>query len=213
MTEQGFIQRIDGDCARIVVPLSNPLLLDKQNIKKCEVRFDDGRTISSDQRKKAYAIIGDIAEWSGHTPPEFEKDILKNEYIKRTGSEYFSLSDCTVTTAREFINFLIDFCFENNIGTIDTLLNHTDDISYYLYTCIANRKCCVCNAKAEIHHCEGSRVGMGFNRNDINNLGRSAIALCRKHHNQAHDSEKEFFKKYHVYGTKLDEYLLKRVNL
>lgn len=213
MVELGYIHSISESCAKIIVPLSKPYILDKQKTRQCEVRFDDGRRISAEQRKKAYAIIGDISEWSGYTPPEFEKDILKNEYIERTGSEYFSLSDCTVTVARDFINFLIDFCFENNIGTRDTLLNRTDDISYYLYSCIANRKCCVCNEKAEIHHCEGSRVGMGFSRNKISNLGRTAIALCRKHHAQAHNSEKEFFEKHHVYGIKLDEYLIKRVNL
>ena len=213
MVEVGFIHSFNENCAKVIVPLSKPYILDKQNIRKCEVRFDDGRTISAEQRKKAYAIIGDIAEWSGHTPPEFEKDLLKNDFIKTFGIEYFSLSNCTMTTAREFINFLIDFCFENNISTCDTMLNRTDDIKYYLYSCIANRKCCICNEKAEIHHCEGSKVGMGFNRNEISNLGRSAIALCRKHHNQAHSSEKEFFEKYHVYGIKLDEYLLKKVKL
>lgn len=213
MVELGYIHSISEACAKIIVPLSSPYILDKKNIRQCEVRFDDGRRISAEQRKKAYAIIGDIAEWSGHTPPEFEKDLLKNDYITQSGVEYFSLSDCSVDTARDFINFLIDFCFSNNIGTRDTLLNRTDDISYYLYSCIANRRCCVCNEKAEIHHCEGSRVGMGFNRNKISNLGRTAIALCRKHHAQAHNSEKEFFEKYHVYGVKLDEYLIKRVNL
>ena len=118
-----------------------------------------------------------------------------------------------MTVATDFISFLIDFCFENNIGTRDTLLNRTDDIGHYLYSCLANRKCVVCNSRGEVHHCEGSRVGMGFNRNDIENMGRRAICLCRKHHSQAHASEREFFEKYGVYGIKLDEYLCKKLNL
>lgn len=207
----GEIYKVKNGNAIIVAPVS-PFLLEKQKINKCLVRFDDGRTISPDQRKKVYAILADITEYTGNLP-EYEKEVQKYFYISRYGTEYFSLSDCTVSVARDFISYLIDFCFENNIGTRDTLLNQTDDIGRYLYSCIANRKCAVCNAKAEIHHCEGSRVGMGFNRNKIDNVGRKAIALCRKHHNQAHNDEFGFFTKHHIYGIALDEYLVKKLKL
>ncbi len=209
--EVGSIYKVKDNQAIIVAPVS-PYLLEKQKINKCLVRFDDGRTINAEQRKKAYAILSDITEFTGNLP-EYEKELQKYFYIARYGAEYFSLSDCTVSEAREFISYLIDFCFENNIGTRDTLLNQTDDIGRYLYSCIANRKCAVCNAKAEIHHCEGSRVGMGFNRNKIDNVGRKAIALCRRHHNQAHNDEYGFFAKYHIYGIPLDEYLVKKLKL
>lgn len=209
----GYISGVEDGYVLLTVPVRNTYFIEKQNITQADVRFDDGRRIRPEQRKKAYAIIGEIAEWSGHTPPELMKDILKNDFLVYSGGEYFSLSDCTVTTAREFINFLIDFCFFHNIPTRDTMLNHTDDISHYLYACLAYRKCCICNEKAEIHHCEGSKVGMGFNRNKIENIGRNAIALCRKHHNQAHGDEKGFFEKFHVYGIKLDKYLVKRLGL
>ena len=33
-----------------------------------EIRVDDGRRISSDQRKKIYALIKDIADYTGHHP-------------------------------------------------------------------------------------------------------------------------------------------------
>lgn len=208
----GYISKLKDDFVSIIVPIDNPYVFDKQNITQCLVRFDDGRTISADQRKKIYATVKDISDYTGDIP-EYMKEYLKCSYIERYGDEWFSLSNCSVTQAREFINFLIDFCFENNIGTRDTMLNRADDISYYLYACLAHRKCAVCNKKGEVHHVEGSRVGMGFNRNDINNLGREAICLCRKHHNQAHNGEKEFFKKWHLYGIKLDEYLLRRLKL
>ncbi len=173
---------------------------------------DDGRTITREQQKKTYAIINDIGNWNGDVRESIKSE-MKCRFLECYGGDWFSLSDCSVTTAREFINYLIDFCFCENIPTCDTLLNRTDDISHYLYSCLANRKCCICNEKAEIHHCEGSRVGMGFNRNKISNIGRKAIALCRKHHAQAHNSEKEFFEKYHVYGIELDEYLIRKLKL
>ena len=212
MTETvGSIYKIKDNQA-IIVASVDPYMIERQKITRCMVRYDDGRHITADQRKKAYAIIGDIAEFTGNVP-EWEKELQKYFYIERYGEEYFSLSDCTVTQARDFISFLIDFCFENDIGTRDTLLNNTDDINRYLYSCLANRKCAVCNGKAEIHHCEGSRVGMGFNRRKIDNVGRYAIALCRKCHNRAHNDEKGFFEKNHIYGIRLDEYLVKKLGL
>lgn len=208
----GKIHKVQNNVA-IIVAAIDPYLLEKQKIKNCVVRYDDGRHISSDQRKKIYAILADIADYTGNLP-ELEKEWQKYFYIERYGTPYFSLSDCTVSTARDFISYLIDFCFENNIGTRDTLLNNTDDISRYLYSCLANRKCAICNAKAEIHHCEGSRVGMGFDRNKIDNIGRRAIALCRKHHAQSHNcAEGEFLERFHIYGIALDEYLCKKLKL
>lgn len=208
----GYIQKLNKDGITVLVPEVNTYSIERQNITECTVRFEDGRTISPEQRKKIYATIADIADYTGDVP-DFMKEWLKYCYIERCGGEYFSLSNCSITTARDFISFLIDFCFEQNIGTRDTLLNRTDDISRYLYSCLANRRCVVCNGKGEIHHCEGSRVGMGFDRNKIDNIGRNAICLCRKHHNQAHNDERRFFDKYHIYGIKLDEYLVKKLKL
>lgn len=213
MEAVGYISGTEDNCIHIAVPVKNTYFIEKENITGARIIFDDGRLIRADQRKKAYAIIGEIAEWSGHTPPELEKDILKNDFLIYTGGEYFSLSNCSVTTAREFITWLIDFCFYHDISTRDTMLNRTDDISAYLYSCLYYRKCCICNDKAEIHHCTGSKIGMGFNRNKVDNIGRQAIALCRKHHNIAHNDEAAFFEKYHVYGIKLDKTLVKKLNL
>ena len=107
----GEIYKVKNGNAIIIAPVS-PYLLEKQKINKCLVRFDDGRTINAEQRKKAYAILSDITEFTGNLP-EYEKELQKYFYIARTGAEYFSLSDCTVSEAREFISYLIDFCFEN----------------------------------------------------------------------------------------------------
>lgn len=208
----GYIQDIKKDSISVFVPFERIWEIEKKNITECRVILDDGRHISAEQRKKIYAIFRDIADWNGDVP-EYIKAEMKCRFIEEYGGEDFSLSDCTMETATAFINYLIDFCFMENIGTTDTMLNRTDDISHYLYSCLANRKCCICNAKGEVHHCEGSRVGMGFDRNKIDNIGRSAICLCRKHHSQAHQSEREFFEKYKVYGIKLDEYLVRKLKL
>lgn len=182
----------------------------KKHIGSVEIRLNDGRTISNDQRKKVFAIIRDIAIWSGHDP-EYLRSFLTWDYCMRSGQEYFSLSNVDMTTAKNFITYLIDFCFYNNVPTKDTLLNQTDDIGKYLYMCLEHRKCAICNKPAEVHHVD--RIGIGRDREKVVHVGLRAIALCREHHNEAHIREKELFEENYIYGIKLDEYLCRCLSL
>lgn len=175
-----------------------------------EIRLSDGRSISAEQRKKIFAIIRDIAIWSGDDP-ESIRQLLTWDFCGRSGREWFSLSDTDMTTAKSFINYLIEFCFHWSVPTKDSLLNQTDDIGKYLYLCLANRRCAICNKPAEVHHVD--RVGMGRDREQIVHVGLSAIALCREHHDEAHCREKDLFDECHIYGIKLDKYLCERLNL
>lgn len=186
-------------------------LIQKQ-INRVEIRLNDGRTITAEQRKKAYATIRDISDYSGHAP-EFLKEWFKYEYIIKTGGKYFSLSDCSVTVARQYINVLIDFCLHYGVPLYEPMTNRTDDIDAYLYMCLYYRKCAVCGRAADVHHVTGSKIGMGADRDKAHHVGREAIALCRTHHNEAHSREKEFFEENHIYGIKLDEILCERLNL
>lgn len=189
-------------------PITKELL--RKQIEFVEVRIDDGRTISALQRKKIFAVIRDIALWSGHTPEEI-RELLTWDFRKIDGKPNFSLSDVDMTTAKEFLTYLINFCFMHSVPTKDALLNQTDDIGKYLYLCLENRKCAICNAKAQVHHVD--RVGMGRDREEIVHVGLRAIALCDKHHKAAHQNEKELFEKYHLYGIKLDEHLCRKLGM
>ena len=51
-------------------------LLQRKKIKNAEIRFDDGRHISAEQRKKAYATIRDIADWTGYPPEEMKERMI-----------------------------------------------------------------------------------------------------------------------------------------
>ena len=175
-----------------------------------ELRFNDGRHISNEQRKKIFAIIRDISLWSGHAP-EYLRGYLTWDFVAKYGCEWFSLSNVDMTTAKDFISYLVNFCFAWDVPTRDTLLNETDDIGKYLYMCLEHRKCAICNRYAEVHHVD--RVGMGFDREKMVHIGLRAIALCRKHHEEAHKNEKKLFEDNHIYGIKLDEYLCKKLNL
>ncbi len=183
----------------------------KKGIETVEIRLTDGRTISSEQRRKIFAIICDIAVWSGEDS-EYLRMILTTRFVIKNGlDELFSLKDVDMTTARDFISFLVEFCFSWSVPTKDTMLNYTDDIGRYLYACLEHRKCAICNKPAEVHHV--NRIGMGRDREQIVHVGLKAIALCREHHDLAHRNEKKLFDYYHIYGIKLDEYLCKKLNL
>lgn len=178
--------------------------LRQKQVKDIEIRLVDGRTITAEQRKRIFATIRDISLWSGHEP-EYLRQYLTWDFTCGYGGEIFSLSDTDVSTAKEFTNYLINFCLFHSVPTKEPLIKRTEDIGKYLYYCLEHKKCAICNIDAEVHHVD--RVGMGRDRKDIVHTGMKAIALCREHHEQAHINELKLFEQNHVYGIKLDEYL------
>ena len=177
--------------------------LSQKCIKKAEMRFDDGRIISIEQRKKAYATIRDIADYTGYLPEE-QKEWLKYLYIQKTGDDYISLSDCSMDQAREFINVILEYAIESGIQLSEQAINRTDDIGKYLYFCIKHKKCAICGQAGEIHHEDA--IGMGNDRKTIDDSNYKKICLCRKHHTIAHQMGVErFTKMYKVYGIIVKE--------
>ena len=177
--------------------------LSQKCIKKAEIRFDDGRIISIEQRKKAYATIRDIADYTGYLPEE-QKEWLKYLYIQKTGDDYISLSDCSMDQAREFINVILEYAIESGIQLSEQAINRTDDIGKYLYFCIKNKKCAICGQDGEIHHEDA--IGMGNDRKTLDDSNHKKICLCRKHHTIAHQMGVErFTKMYKVYGIIVKE--------
>lgn len=183
-----------------------------QEVKKVEINLIDPRKITSDQRKKAYATIRDIALWNGDAP-EFLKEYFKFLTCEQLGIEYFSLSDCSVTTARIFINNLVDFALEWGVPLAVSAADRTDDIDHYLYKCLELRICAITNRPgADIHHVD--RVGMGRNRDKVDHSSLRLIALSREWHTKVHaEGEKDIFEKFKVHGIKVDKHLLKKLNL
>lgn len=179
-----------------------------------ELKLNDGRTITVDQRKKIYATIRDISDYLGDEP-DYLKEYLKYDYCANTGEDPFSLSNCSISTAREFISHIIDFILKWNIPLTEIALNRTEDIDRYLYGCIKYRKCCITGREgADIHHVEGSRVGMGRNRKKISHSNLEIMALSRDWHNKVHqEGEKEIFEKYKIYGIRVDSETLKELGL
>lgn len=191
-------------------PFRKTELLNERRIKTATVLVD-GRTISPEQRRHIYATLNDIALWSGFVGEEV-KAVMKYEYIARTGAAYFSLSNCDMTTAREFLTFLLDFCVENGCACSSPLIDRAPDIGRYVYACVANRRCCITGQPADIHHVDA--VGAGRDREEIIHKGMRVLPLCREKHQEAHTIGREsFLKKYHLTPIVLDSFLCKKLNL
>ena len=192
-----------GTWLMIKVPEHIGAVIRDKKIQSAELRLDDGRFISALQRKKAYATIRDIALYTGY-PPEECKELMKYNYMISTGRPYFSLSDCTMDEARQFIDYVLDFSIEEGIPLSEPGVMRADDVGKYLYSCIKHKKCAVCGRDGEIHHVDA--IGMGRDRKTVDDTGCRKICLCRNHHIIAHAKGMRAFEAmYHVYGLRLDE--------
>ena len=177
-----------------------------------EIRIDDGRRISSDQRKKIYALIKDIGNHTGHHP-EYLKEHLKYEFMSKEDREYFSLSNVDMTTARYFIESILEFCFEWEVPFATKTHELAKEVGNYLFLCLLHRKCAICGKKyAHIHHVD--TVGSGRNRNKVDHTQLRLIALCGEHHQETHAIGWETFnERYKVTGIKVNEQTVQRLGI
>jgi len=126
----GYIQDYDGQALTLVVPFSDSEFLQTHDVTECSVRVEDGRRISAVQRRKIYALLRDIADWTGYEPQEL-KELMKYDFLSQCedGTQYFSLSDADMTTARNFITYLIEFCVVHAVPCNVSLLSQCEDMS------------------------------------------------------------------------------------
>lgn len=162
-----------------------------------EMRIDDGRAISNRQRRAIFAIIKDMAKHTGHVDDsEYLRKNLMMSFMVETGEMLESLQHCSMTTAKEFITYLLKICYKYDINISKNSITLSDDIDLHMYLSTLYRKCSACAVPgAMIHHCTGSRVGAGNDRRKIIDIGRYIMPLCAKCHGLIHTmSEKDFYK-------------------
>ena len=181
------------------VPLHQVL---HRQIKECYIDLIDSRPLSDKQRKCCYALINAIAEWSGSSTEEI-KEAFKLEFwaekVDTLADKIFSLANAPMSLIAEFQKFLVNFIITNDVPVKRPLLEYVDDIAHYTYMCLIHKKCVICGKKADLHHID--TIGMGNNRNEVEQLGREVMSLCREHHTEMHTiGNKDFKDKYHFDG-------------
>jgi hypothetical protein len=216
-----IIKVVEGQGFYVCVPFTATYKLEQREIKEVFVTIQDARHHSPIQHGKVFALVNEITRhFNGYISSqtmkcetEYMRAELMNRFCIETGTEVFSMSDIDMTVCGEFIDYLVRFCLENDVPCWDnTLLGYCEDISKLMYSCLMNRKCCLCGKYGEVHHVD--TVGMGNDRTKIHHLGLRALALCRVHHNEAETiGNLVFFERYCIYPIKLDERLCKKLNL
>lgn len=206
-----------GEDGKVLIKIKDQKSL--YNIKEIIIEPVDERKISIEQRNMIWSLIGDISEWRDGDRSSSVKTEVNNDLKQMFCEEYeiqeqFSLSDVSVKTALEYQKFLVEFILENDIPTRKPLQEMSGDSKSYIYSCLYNKRCCVCGLQSDLHHTDfnHSKVGMGRNRQEIIHEGLYVLPLCRKHHTEIHTMpENEFMEKYHIDGPiQMDKILCNR---
>jgi hypothetical protein len=175
------------------------------------VTWQDNRSRTAEQNRKAWALMSEIAAYMGE-----EKDVVYKQLaldftarnLETLQGMLFHLSTASMSEASNFITMLVNLIIEYDIPTKEPLYTMCEDEEKYTYACLMNKKCCVCGKKADLHHCDGSRIGMGYNRETKPQLGAMVMPLCRVHHTEYHTiGGTAFGEKYHVVPVALDKRL------
>lgn len=182
----------------------------KREYKECLVQMVDSRQLSDKQRNACYAMLREISEYTGSSL-DLTKEQMKVKFlsddIEETYDRIFSLSNAPMSLVCAFQRYLVRFIVEWDIPTRKSLLEYVDDTADYVYSCLINKKCCICGRGADLHHLDA--VGAGRDREKIIHEGMEVLPLCREHHTEAHTIGRQtFLEKYHLdAGVKLDKTL------
>lgn len=175
------------------------------------VVWQDNRSRTAEQNRKAWALMSEIAAFMGE-----EKDVVYKQLaldysaknIETLQGMLFHLSTATMSEASAFITMCVNLIIEYGISTKEPLYTMCEDIGKYVYSCLINRKCCVCGRKAELHHVDA--IGMGFNRTTKPQIGALVLPLCREHHQEYHGAGRAVFAgKYHIEPVAMDQRIAK----
>ena len=186
----------------IRVPYDNWERFCQREYDEVLVEFPDSRPASNEQKAKAHILMKAIADFAGEDKAHTEflmKSLFLDKYLTSLQKRYFSLATCDMTTAKEFISMLVDFAIEYEVPLGKPLYELCEDIERYMYQCLMHKTCLICGRHSDLHHCEGSTVGMGRDRTQIIHEGLEVMPLCREHHDECHQQgQATFNEKYHL---------------
>ncbi len=200
----GEIQDYDERTGTVTIRASYPdwPTMVRREYSKVLIQMVDGRPLSDKQRRACYALLRDIADYTGQgtdSTKEYMKIKFLAEDLGDTAEQIFSLSNAPMSLVCAFQRFLVNFILDWDIPTRKPLLGLVDDIQDYVYACLVHKKCAICGGRADLHHVD--HVGMGRNREEIIHEGMEAMPLCREHHEEAHRIGQDTFnEKYHLDG-------------
>lgn len=165
---------------------------------RVELEVLDARAMTQAQNGMIHGLFSDIADHTGY-PPEYVKSLLKLMFSSYKDVDEFSMEKNSISQvfAGEFIEYILNFCFEEQIPFKYQKFHLGGDVTRILFILLKNRACFVCGKHhADIAHYEA--VGAGRNRRKIDHSQHRFMALCRKHHGEQHQIGIETFMTKHI---------------
>lgn len=173
------------------------------------LQLEDGRGASLDQIKKSHALANEFGEYTGYkwfgNGGEESMAVMKWLYQAETGnSAYFSFADCSMTTAKEFIDWQLTYMIANDVPFKTRLWDSLLDSYQLQKMALKKRICVICGAQhAQVAHYKA--LGSGVNRNNVDPTKYKYMSLCFKHHQEQHSiGIKSFMEKYVIKPIGLD---------
>lgn len=179
------------------------------------VELFDPDSITNEQRRHIYALLGDFSDYTGYTLESveslFKVKFMHFEMMDELPS--FGTNRMTKTMAGKFIEYLIIWYIQNGIPFRKDQIYLPRESSNYIYWATITRHCVICGEKhAQIAHYEA--VGMGRDRRRIDHTKHHVLALCDFHHKEQHNiGWPNFMKKYLVKPIKLKAKELRKLNV
>ena len=180
------------------------------------VELFDPDSITNEQRRHIYALLGDFSDYTGYTLESveslFKVKFMHFEMMDELPS--FGTNRMTKTMAGKFIEYLIVWYIQNGIPFRKDQIYLPRESSNYIYWATMTRHCVICGKpQSDIHHAT-NLVGRGRNRKTHDHWNSTFLALCREHHNTVHAMGlTEFMKKYVVKPIKLNRKELKELGV
>lgn len=183
---------------------------------KATVEFIEKDSITHLQRNHFFALMGDYSAYTGVPRKHAESYFLYHYMLEVDLPMYPSLANNEMKkqVASDLLEYVITYFIQNDIPFNKQQFYVTMDISKMLFALTMKRLCWVCGEPhAEIHHAT-NLVGMGNDRKEHDHWNSTFMALCWKHHTEAHwMGLYDFCEKHHVKPVRLDAEQLKELNI
>ena len=126
----------------IRAPYDDIYTMMRRDYKTCLVQMIDSRPLSDKQRRTCYALLREIADYSGMGTDPTKKEMkikFQAEVLGETAESIFSLSNAPMSLMCEFQRFLVRFILDWDIPCRFPLLDFVDDVQDYVYACLINK--------------------------------------------------------------------------
>jgi len=151
--------------------------------------------LTDKQRSMIYALIKEYSVNIGYGNDEAKLQ-LKTMFCEEKELPDFSLSDCSIENAGLFIDYIVDILLSAGIVS-DTIKKAYEDVNLFGVKMLEHNYCMICGCPGETHHIDA--IGMGRDRNKVDDSNYRKICLCREHHSECHNSGwLQFSRKYHL---------------